>query len=131
MWMFVGHTKIKVKPTEEEKNKITNLCRPIVEQFKKQYIQEKPDKRFNYLVDVYTKWNRNYFYFCEKFKSEYPERIADEFEIKFVRLEYIGKESFNFSYFRHTKRWFLVADNLTLKDCIEMMQDNPNFQPVG
>jgi len=56
MWMFVGPAKIKVKPTEEEKNKIINLCRPIVEQFKKQYIQEKPDKRFNYLVDVYTKY---------------------------------------------------------------------------
>jgi len=131
MWMFVGHTKIKVKPTEEERNKITNLCRPIIEQFKKQYIQEKPDKRFNYLVDVYTKWNRNYFYFCEKFKSEYPERIADEFEIKFVRLEYTGKDSFNFSYFRHTWQWFLVANDLTLKDCIEMMQDNPNFHPAG
>lgn len=98
---------------------------------KKKCIKENPDKRYNYLVDVYTKWYQRYFYFCEKFKSEFPDRIYDEFEVRFVRLENTGKDRFDFSYFRHTGQWFQVATELTLKECLEMIQQNPNFQPIG
>jgi hypothetical protein len=123
--------KTKLKFTDFEKNDIITQCQPIVELFKSQYIKENPDKRFDYLVDVYTKWYRNYLYFCEKIKSEHPNRIKDEYEVKFVRLERTGKDGYNFSYFRHTGQWFLVTIDLTLKDCLEMMQANPNFQPIG
>ncbi|MFH1160744.1 MAG: hypothetical protein V1733_07335 [bacterium] len=128
---------IKVSPTsktaifEIKKQEIIEICQPLVEQFKKQYIRSDPDKRFNYLIDIYTRWRGNYLYFCEKYKSEEPNRIADEFEVKFVRLEYVGRDKFNLSYFRHTEQWFLVATDLTLQDCLEMMQDNPVFQPIG
>lgn len=85
-----------------EKDKIENYCQPLVEEFKKQYIKKNPDKQFNYLVDIYTQWKGKYFYFVQKYKSEAPNRTMDEFEDKFVRLEYTGKDSFRFSYFRHT-----------------------------
>jgi hypothetical protein len=130
IWISKESRKTKVKPTDSEKNEILTHCQPLVELFAKQYVRENPDKRFNYLVDVYTKWHKNYLYFCEKFKSEHPNRIADEFEFKFVRLENTGKDRYNFSYLRHTGKWFLVTTDLTLKECIEMMQANPNFQPV-
>ncbi|MFH0864878.1 MAG: hypothetical protein V1904_01695 [Bacteroidota bacterium] len=130
MWVYKP-AKRKTISNESEKNKIENYCQPLVEEFKKQYIKKNPDKRFNYMMDIYTKWKGNYFYFIQKYKSEHPDRTADEFEEKFVRLEYTGKDSFRFSYFRHTGQWFLVAVDLTLKDCLEMMRDNPSFQPIG
>jgi hypothetical protein len=64
-------------------------------------------------------------------KSEHPNRIADEFEIKFVRLEFLAKDCYSFSYFRHTGQWSLVTTGLSLQDCLDLMQDNPNFQPIG
>lgn len=131
MWISKESRKIKVKLADSEKNEISSQCQPLVELFKSQYVKENPDKRFNYLVDVYTKWYQNYLYFCEKFKSEHPKRIKDEYEVKFVRLERTGKDRYNFSYFRHTEQWFLVTIDLTLKDSLEMMQANPNFQPIG
>ncbi|OGU92065.1 MAG: hypothetical protein A2475_02940 [Ignavibacteria bacterium RIFOXYC2_FULL_35_21] len=121
----------KIKISDFEKQYISSQCQHLAEILKKQFIKENPDKRFNYLIDVYTKWYHNYLYFCEKFKSEHPNRILDEFEMKFVRLEYKGNDKFDFSYFRHTGQWFLVSTDLTLKECIEMIQDNPNFQPVS
>ncbi len=131
VWMFASAPKIKGKPTEAEKSSIQNQCKPLVEEFKKQYVQKNPDKQFNYLTDVYTKWHQHYFYFCEKWKSEHRDRIRDEFEEKFVRLEYTSKDRFKFSYFRHTGQWSLVATDTTLNDCLEMMRSNPNFQPIS
>jgi hypothetical protein len=88
-------------------------------------------KRVAFLkAQIKTTWYRNYFYLCEKFKSESPNRMVDEFETKFVRLEYKGKDSFDFSYFRHTGAWHLVAQSLSLEDCKELILSNPNFQPI-
>lgn len=119
------------KPISEfEKQQITADCQPLVEQFKIQYIRSNPDKRFNYLIDIYTRWRGNYLYFCEKYKSDDENRIADEFEVKFVRLEYKGHDLFNLSYLRHTEQWFLIATDLTLRDCLNMMKNVPTLQPI-
>jgi len=115
----------------QKKEEISRKCQPLIEDFKTTFIIPDPNKEFNYLVDIYTKWYRNYLYFCEKFKSEYPNRIQDEFEVKFVRLDFKGNNSFDFSYMRHTGKWHLVAIDLTLEDCLDMMLKNPNFQPIG
>jgi hypothetical protein len=128
---FLKESKAKESLTDFEKIETMTQCKPIVELFKKQYLKENPDKRYDYSVDIYTKWHRNYLYFCEKFNSEHPNRIKDEYEVKFVRLERTGKDKYNFSYFRHTGQWVLVAIDITLKDSLEMMQANPTFQPIG
>ena len=120
----------KPKLSESEKISIRNYFQPLVDEFKRLYIKENPNKEDNYLIDVYSKWYQNYFYLCEKFKSEHPNRLVDEFEEKFVRLKFTGVNQFEFSYFRHTGQWFLVADGLTMEDCRDMILSNPNFQPI-
>ena len=130
-WMPAKPAKAKVKLSPAKMAEIQNLCQPIVKLFKEKFVKSNPDKSCNYLVDVYTKWYRNYLYFCEKYQSEHPNRISDEYESKFVRLEYTTDDQFNFSYFRHTGQWFLIANDVTLNDCLEMMRDNPSFQPIG
>ena len=130
-WIFKESKITKEKVTDFEKIDIMNQCQPLVELFKSQFVKEKTPEGSDYLVDVYTKWNQNYLYFCEKYISEHPNRIKDEYEKKFVRLEWTWKDKYNFSFFRHTGHWFVVANNMPLKDCLEMMQSNPNFQPIG
>ncbi len=83
--------------SEYYKNKIITQCQPLIEKLKVQYISKNPDKRRNYLVDIYLKWLRNCLYFCEKYKSEHPNRVADEVEYKFVRLKVTQKDRFDFS----------------------------------
>lgn len=129
-WVLSQKKESKPKPSESEKIEIQNYFQPMVDDFKRQCIKKNPNKEFNYLIDLYSKWYQNYFYLCEKFKSEHPNRLADEFEEKFVRLKFTGKNQFEFSYFRHTGQWFLVADGLTMKDCRDMILSNPNFRPV-
>ena len=129
-WMLSPEKDSKPKLSESEKISIRNYFQPLVDEFKRLYIKENPNKEDNYLIDVYSKWYQNYFYLCEKFKSEHPNRLVDEFEEKFVRLKFTGVNQFEFSYFRHTGQWFLVADGLTMEDCRDMILSNPNFQPI-
>jgi len=129
-WIPWSEKKSKPKPLESDKISIQNYFQPLVDEFKTQCISENPDKENNYLIDIYSKWYQNYFYLCEKFKSEHPNRLVDEFEEKFVRLKFTGNNQFEFSYFRHTGQWFLVAEGLTMEDCRDMILSNPNFQPI-
>ncbi len=130
-WVF-GSTKApNVKPTEQEKQHINEFFEPLINAFKKQFVKENPNKDYNYVTDVYSKWYQNFFYLCEKFKAEHPNRIADEYEAKFVRLKYTGKDQFEFSYFRHTGQWHLVTSGLPLEQCKEMILENPAFQPMN
>ena len=131
MWVLCPVRKSKVKPSNRNRSEIENRCQRLIEYFKQQYVKKIPDKQFNYLTDVFIKWRGDYLYFCEKYKSEQPGMIETEFEESFVRLKYVGIDNFNFSYFRHTEKWFPVANNLTLNDCLEMIESNPNFHPIG
>jgi len=129
-WMASPEKSPITKLSEVEKVEIQNYFQPLVDDFKKEYVTENPDKESNYPIDIYSKWNQNYFYLCEKFKSEHPNRLVDEFEEKFIRLKPTGKNQFEFSYFRHTGQWFLVAVGLTMEECRDLILSNPNFQPI-
>lgn len=131
VWVYAPSKVKKEKLTEIQKIEISKKCQPLVDEFKDKYISPNPDKTYSYCIDIYTKWYQNYLYFCEKFKDESENRIKDEYEDKFVRLTYIKKDCYQFSYMRHTGKWFLVSENLTLEECFEMMQENPNFHPIG
>ena len=100
-WVLSTPKKVKTTPPELEKQLVEAKFKPIIEELKNEYI-EKPHPEYNYRVDIYSKWYRNYFYLCSKYKSESPKAISKEFELKFTRLEYKGKNSFDIAYMRHT-----------------------------
>lgn len=119
-----------MKLTDYEKNRVENQCQPLIEKLKSQYVLKNPDIRYNYLVDIYIKWYRDYLFFCGKYKSENPDRLVGEFEDNFVRLKIIKPDNFEISYMRHTEKWFLIAHDLPLKECLEMIESTPTFHPV-
>jgi hypothetical protein len=84
---------------------------------------------WNYLVDIYSKWYRNYFYFCAKYNCPSPNAISSSFETKFARMEYVGNEQFNLSYMRHTERWLEMYQGLPLEQCLKAIVEEPYFAP--
>ncbi len=123
-------TTKKKMPTDSEKKLITLAFCDIVDDFRQKFIPKEPDRKYNYVIDIFSKWHRNFFYLCERFKSEHPDRIADEFESPFVRLEYLDKDSFTFSYLRHTGSWHIVDQRISSNECKDLILSNPNFQPL-
>lgn len=115
---------------EKNKEEISAFWMPLIQQYKEKIKAIEPDKNYNYLVDIYSKWYCHYFYFCALYQAEYPDRIKDNFEEKYLRFEYISRDKCNLAYFRHTGQWHVVAESISFEECAKMIAENPNFQPI-
>jgi hypothetical protein len=93
------------------------------------YVKPPPKvKQLNYIVGLYAKWYRHYFYFCAKYASPGPNAISPFFDTKFARMEYVGRKNFNLSYMRYTEEWIETARGLSLAECLTAIRDDPWFQ---
>ena len=127
------------KPPKQPKSKVPDTIKSEVETKARELIESilKPDhvkapsvnKPFNYIVDIYSKWHGNYFYFCSKYACPDPNAISPYFEAKFARLEYNGNGHFNLSYMRHTEKWWEIYFDLSIDECIAAIRDEPLFMP--
>lgn len=116
-------TSVKAEVQERANELVETILKP-------KHIKPLPkDERFNYLVDISTKWYRHYFYFCAKYCSPGPNALSPFFETKFARLEYRGRNQFNLSFTRHTGDWIEVYPNMSLDKCLAAVRDDPFFYP--
>ena len=103
-WIYRPQKQPKPKVPDSIGQDVETKAGELVETIlKPKNIKSPPaDESFNYIVDIYVKWYRNYFYFCSKYCCPCSNCISEFFEEKFARLEYIGNGHFNLSYMRHT-----------------------------
>lgn len=130
-WMYVPPKSAKPKVSEDLKSTVKNKADDFVESFlKPNFIEEPPkDYEWNYIVDIFTKWHQRYLYFCSTWRCPGPDAISEYFELRFVRLEYVGKDKFNMAYMRHTGQWCEIFQDLTPDECIEDIRGNSLLQP--
>ena len=99
---------------------------------KPQHMQPPPapdEFQHNYIVDIYTKWYRHYFYFCAKYNVPGPNALTPFFEAKFARLESVKDNRFNMAFMRHTGEWVEVYQDLSLEECLAAVENDPFFHP--
>jgi hypothetical protein len=103
-WIYAPNNPTKPKVPDAQKALITEKMTELIEQeFKPRYIKEPPTTHdFNYLVDLFGKWYRCYFYICGTYNCPSPNAMVPSFEVKFTRLEYVTSNSFSLAYFRHS-----------------------------
>jgi len=53
---------------------------------------ELQEDRFNYIVNIFTKWYRNYLHFYAKYRCPGPNAVEPFFETTFARMEYVGRD---------------------------------------
>lgn len=90
-----------------------------------------PDENstLNYIVDIYSKWYRGFFYCTSKYKVPGPNAIRPFFDSNFARLEFTGSSRFNLAYMRHTGQWNEVGSDLSLEECLDRIVNWPHFVP--
>jgi hypothetical protein len=87
------------------------------------------DQRWNYLIDISTRWRRSFFYFIATYASPGPNALSPTFESPFSRLEYVGEGKFNLAYMRHTGKWWEVYRDLSPEEAMKTIQDESLFHP--
>ena len=101
----------------------------LVERLKPKYVQPPPKKpRFNYIIDVWTKWIGGTLYFGTTYACPGPNVISPSFESKFARMEHVGGGRFALSYMRHTEKWFRLFPSLTADECLDAVENDCHFQ---
>jgi hypothetical protein len=103
----------------------------LVEQYLKPAHVPPPPKnaQYNYLIDITTRWRGRYFYFCATYACPGPHAISPTFEIQFARLEYAGNKRFHLAFMRHTEKWWVLYDGLTIDECLTAIREEPHFHP--
>jgi len=103
---------------------VANVLKPL-------YIQPPPEgSEWNYPIDIWTKWNRSFFYFTSTWANPGPNRIAATFESPFARMEYIEDGRFNLAYFRHTGKWVEIFTDLSMNECLKLIAEDGPFTLV-
>jgi hypothetical protein len=111
----------------EVKAKADDLVKAVL---KPQHVKPPPkDPRWNYIIDIYTKWHRSFFYFCSTYACPGSDALSPTFESPFARMEYVGAGRFNLAYMRHTGKWWEVYQGLTVDECLESIRDEGIFTP--
>ena len=131
MWVYSPPRPPKPRVPDTVKAEVDAKASELVEStLKPKHVKPPPDdERFNYIVDIYTKWFRSYFYFCATYRSPGPRAITPSFEVRFARLEYVGAKRFSLSFMRHTGQWWELYPDLSLEECLAAIRDEPYFFP--
>lgn len=124
IWVLTPQKKVL---TEADKAQLTDLFESLISDYKNKFIEAKPNKKENYIVNFYSKFYRGFFYLYAEYKAEYENRTLDGFEEKFARLEFIDTNTYNLAYYRHTGQWWTVDVNVTAECCLENIKNNPLF----
>lgn len=113
------------------KDKVMGKANELIEvKLKPENVQPPPKKpRFNYIVDIYSKWHPSFFYLCAKYACLGPRAISPHFELKFARLRYMRNGRFNVAFMRHTNQWCEIYSDLTLEEALEAISNDPFFRP--
>ena len=131
MWGYKPKKKSSPKAPELIKAQVKTRADTLIHTvLKPKHITPPPkDTDFNYLVDIFSKWYRHYFYFCSRYNCPSPRALSPSFEDKFARLEYVGPDLFNLAFKRHTGQWVEIYSGLSLEECFNEVEEGVHFIP--
>jgi hypothetical protein len=130
-WMKVPSKFASPKVPDGLKLEVQRKADELLESFLKLNLILPPphDPKWNYVVEIFTKWHQRYFYFCSKYRCPRPTCISEFFESRFARLEYVGMRRFNLSYMRHTGQWCEILQGLTVEECFDQIRQQELLHP--
>ena len=119
--------------SDQQKQEITAACeRLIAEVFIPRHLPKiGPTKEFNYPIAIHGKWHGSTYRFIQRYRSPFKEAAADpEFDAPFARLEFVSRNCFDLSWFRHTGRWHTLHRSVTFDEAMRLLREDELLHPV-
>lgn len=132
VWRYVAPQKnLSYTISDSEKREVEQGANELIESFlKPTFIQSQPAGFYlNYVVDISSKWYRNYFYFCSRYCCPGPNAVSPYFDRRFARMECVDRDSLHLAYMRYTGQWNVIFFGLTLDECLRLIGVEPHFKP--
>jgi hypothetical protein len=130
MWSYSPPKTSRPKVPEDLKAELTERTGQLLAEWRPQHIKAPPPGyQFNYIIELYGKWFRSYFYLCAKYACPGPTALSPSFETRFTRLEYVGDRQFNIAFMRHTGQWVETEQGLTIDQCLRAIREDGFYQP--
>ncbi len=123
--------KKRASVTVSIKSEVETKAKDLIDSvLKPKYVLPPPvEGQSNYIIDIASKWYRNYFYFFSTYACPGPNALSPAFEAKFARMESLGDGKFALYFMRHTGEWVGIYDSLSVDECMKAIQDDPWFVP--
>lgn len=83
---------------------------------KPRFLPEIRPNEFNYPIDLFYDWRAGRYRFMQRYRSDAPNRIRDEFERPFARLDFMGPDRFDIYWMRHNDQWQPLHHGATLAE---------------
>ena len=130
-WVAASTKRIKPTVPDTVKSMLKEKADKLIDEvIKPQHVKPAPTTNdYNYIADINSKWYRNYFYFYATYYCPSPNAIFPSFDTRFARIEYVANNPFNFAYMRHTEQWFELFEDLSMDDCLKLIEEDPTFLP--
>jgi hypothetical protein len=130
-WVYSPPRPAKPAVPDALKAEVAAKGEALLAELRPRLIQSAPeDQQFNYLIELWCKWYRGYFYFGGTFACPGANALSPTFEDHFARLEYAGQRRFNLAYMRHTGKWVEVFADMQLEEAFDTLRSEPYFFPM-
>jgi hypothetical protein len=78
-----------------DKSAVTTACQRLIDDFLKlRFLPAIRPTQFDYPVDILGKWHGTRYGFIQRYRSGFPEKLGDEFDAPFARLDWISRNRF-------------------------------------
>jgi hypothetical protein len=126
-WVMTNNAKATATEKAEIQRKAQELIDTVLAP--KYILPPVENPVYNYVSGFKTKWAGKYFYFIRVYTCPRPEVATPTFDVNFARLEFQGSDRYAVSFMRHTGAWFALVSGVTLEKALQMISEDPWFQP--
>uniref|UniRef100_Q07SJ7 Uncharacterized protein n=1 Tax=Rhodopseudomonas palustris (strain BisA53) TaxID=316055 RepID=Q07SJ7_RHOP5 len=116
--------------SDYEKAAITIACQRFIDEvLKPRFLPTIRPTEFNYPIDILGKWHGRRYRFIQRYRSDSPDRLVEEFDAPFTRLDWIGRDRFDLQWHRHTGTWYRLHRDLSLEQALKTIEADGILHP--
>jgi len=115
---------------EVDKAAIGAACQALIDKvLKPRFLPEIRPTEFNYPIDIRGRWHGSNYRFIQRYRSGFADNAGSEFDAPFTRLEYVARDRFHLSFFRHTGQWQPLYWNVSLSEALSLIESDGFLHP--
>jgi hypothetical protein len=118
-------------PDNLEQEVIISACNAFVRNvLKPRFLPQVRPTEWNYVIDIRGMWAGGRYRFIQRYRSGMQHNLCEEFDAPFARIDYVGQDSFDIYWMRHTGKWWKLYSGVTLEKALNILETDGILHPL-